>query len=189
MSFYDPAIVAFLAIYDFAVIVALGLLVFACVTDFLTMTIPNWISVAILSAFGVAFGAATLIHLPAFESWKMHGMALGAMFILTFIMFMCRVWGAGDSKLASAVALWIGLKGFMTFLLVMSFTGVGLVALYFILRKTRIDFSALGEQSWPLRIRAGERTIPYGIAIAFGALCTFVQLGYLDLSNLLQGLL
>lgn len=185
----DPSIIVFIVLYDLAVIAALGLLAFACVTDFLTMTIPNWISVAVLAAFGIAFGVATLIHFPVFENWKMHGAALALMFGLTFIMFICRVWGAGDSKLASAVALWIGLKGFMTFMVVMSFTGVGLVALYFILRKTKMDFSALGEHSWPIRIRAGEKTIPYGIAIAFGALWTFVDLGYLDLSNLLQGLL
>lgn len=188
MLLHDPAIIIFVALYDLALIAALGLLVFSCVTDFLTMIIPNWIPVAVLAAFGVAFGVAGLIHLPAFEDWKIHGAALGAMFVLTFIMFMARVWGAGDSKLASAVALWIGLKGFMTFLMVMSFAGVGLVVLYFILRKSKADFSALGEQSWPMRVKAGERTIPYGIAIASGAVWTFFHLGYLDLYNLLQGL-
>ncbi|MDB5490408.1 MAG: type leader peptidase family protein [Micavibrio sp.] len=189
MHLHDPAMIVFVALYDLAVIAALGLLAFSCVTDFLTMTIPNWISVAILAAFGVAFGVAALVHIPAFYGWKMHGAALGLMFVVTFIMFVCRVWGAGDSKLASAVALWVGLKGFMTFLVVMSFAGVGLVALYYVFRKSKADYTALGEQSWPMRVRAGEKTIPYGIAIAFGAIWTFFELGYLDLCNLVQGLL
>lgn len=185
---HDPAIIVFVALYDLAVIAALGLLAYSCVTDFFTMTIPNWVSVGILTAFAVAFTVAGLVGIPAFYGWKAHGAALVLMFVVTFIMFICRVWGAGDSKLASAVALWIGLKGFLTFLVVMSFTGVGLVALYYIFRKSKLNFTALGEQSWPMRIRAGEKTIPYGIAIAFGALWVFLTLGYLDLYNLLQGL-
>lgn len=188
MLFYDPSVIVFIAIYDLAVIAALGLLAYACVTDFFTMTIPNSISVGVLAAFAVAFGVATLVGIPAFYGWKSHAAGLALMFIVTLIMFICRVWGAGDSKMASAVALWISLKGFMTFLLVMSFTGVGLVALYYIFKKSGRSFAVCGAQSWPVRVRAGERVIPYGIAIAAGAIWTFFTLGYLDLYNLLQGL-
>lgn len=189
MFFHSPEMIPFVAIYDIAVLVALGLLAFACVTDFLSMTIPNGVSIAILAAFGVAFGVSHLIDLPAFSGWKVHLAGLGVMFVLTFIMFICRIWGAGDSKLSSAVALWIGLKSFMTFLAVMSFAGLGLVLMFYVFRKTRFDYAGkFGAQSWPARVKAGERVIPYGIAIGIGAIWTFFSAGYLDLYSLVQGL-
>jgi prepilin peptidase CpaA len=184
-----PELIAFVAIYDFAVLAALGFLLWACVTDFMTMTIPNQVSIGLIVSFAVAFIVAKMIGLPAFSDWKTHAAALGAMFVLTFIMFLLKVWGAGDSKLASAVALWIGLKGFVTFLLVMSFAGVGLVLGSIILSKARLSYTGFEETSWPRRLKAGGKTIPYGIAIAFGAIWTFFTLGYLDLYRLINGML
>ena len=190
MFFHSPEMIPFVAIYDIAVLVAIGLLAFACVTDFFYMTISNGVSLGILAAFAVAFGAAHLMDLPAFSEGWGHLAGLCVMFVLTFIMFMCRVWGAGDSKLSTSVALWLGLKGFMTFLLVMSFAGLGLVLLFYVFRKIQFDYAAkLGPQSWPARVNNGERVIPYGIAIGIGAIWAFFSAGYLDLCNLVQCLL
>ena len=183
-----PELIVFVALYDVAVLAALGLLFWACVTDVLTMTIPNEVSLGLLGAFVVAFGIALAIDMPAFSNWKAHGTAFGIIFILTFMMFVLRVWGAGDSKLATGVALWIGLKGIVTFVLVMSLAGIVLALASYVLRALPYSYASLGPQSWPARLKAGERNIPYGIAIAVGAIWAFCSLGYLDLATLMQNI-
>lgn len=183
-----PELVVFIALYDIAVLVAIGLLAWACFTDFTTMTIPNWVSIGLITSFVFAFGISNLIGMPVFDGWKTHASALAAMFVLTFFMFVFRIWGAGDSKLASGVALWIGLKGFIVFLVVMSFVGFFLALASYGLRRLNVSYAHLGEQSWPARLKSGAGTIPYGIAIAIGAIWAFFDLGYLDLHMLIQGI-
>ena len=40
------------------------------------------------------------------------------------------------------------------------------------------------ENSWVARVQAGESKVPYGVAIALGALASFVEIGYLERDTL-----
>ncbi len=171
--------VLFQALYAGAVLVAVAAMLASCASDFRTMTIPNRYPVTIALAFVVAFGASLGLEQSPFAAFYMHSMALGLMLGLTFIMFAVKVWGAGDSKLASALSLWFGLQGFSVFLLVMALGGLALIAVGAVIR--RLPDGPLwlsGPGSWPQRLKSGDRVLPYGIAIAAGGLAAFAERGY-----------
>jgi prepilin peptidase CpaA len=172
-------------IYACSVLGALGCLLWACKTDLLSMTIPNRIPLLLAALFIPAYfcGAS-----EGFLHWKAHLAAVGLMFVVTFIMFALKIWGAGDSKLATALSLWIGLKGLVTFLSVMALSGLGLVAISLVIRKIKFKPGIFPEQSWIRRLQAGEKNLPYGIAIVAGGVAAFIERGYFDfLSPLLHG--
>ena len=86
--------------------------------------------------------------------------------------------GGGDVKLASAVAIWVGLGGMIRYALAVAAAG-GVVALvmYFISRKsirqdikTNLTLAALQQNLPTVEARsAGRPSVPYGLAIAAGA--------------------
>ena len=81
-------------------------MVFAAISDLLTMTISNRVSIALVVLFvGMAFACG----LSATEiAWHL---ACGALtLVLTFFLF-ARGWiGGGDAKLAAATAIWLGFE-------------------------------------------------------------------------------
>lgn len=176
-------------VYCGSVLAALAAMVAAGVSDFRTMTIPNRYPVAILGAFFVAFpaSAALMRGESPFDPLAAHIMALGLVLAVTFAMFGLRVWGAGDSKLASAIAVWLGLKGLVVFFMVMAVAGMALVALGKVLQYSR-RFPADPAGLWPSRLRAGQRVLPYGIAIACGGVAALAEGGIFDVLALLQAI-
>lgn len=170
-------------LYGIAMFVAVGALLAACITDFRTMTIPNSLSLILAGAFFVAYGASFAMgpdSTPFAAPW-VHILAFIVMLFLTFLMFAFGVWGAGDSKLAAAIALWIGFKGILPFFVMMSLAGLGLILLNLVFTRTRFAIPGCGPQSWPEKARRGERVLPYGIAIVMGTLITFAVLGYFQI--------
>lgn len=168
-----------LIFFLFAVFAALGAGILAALSDLRGMTIPNILSVAIIAAFFAAYGVLWLSGRDdVFGSVSSHLLSVVIVFGVTLAMFMLRAIGAGDSKLASAFALWTGLKGMMPFLFYMALAGgvLGLAALA--LRKWK-PVKAPREGGWIARVQNGENGVPYGAAIFAGALASFVKLGYL----------
>jgi prepilin peptidase CpaA len=82
-------------------------------------------------------------------------------FVLLAIAFYLRMMGGGDVKLASAIALWFAPQGTLRFLIYMSVAG-GVLTL-----------AVVGLHK--LRKKEGKPEIPYGVAIAFGALTILAQ--------------
>lgn len=171
-----------LGVYGLALTVAVGALLAACVTDFYTMTIPNILPALLAAAFVVAYGAGWGISHGGgeviFAPLHIHALAFGLMLFVTFLMFAFGIWGAGDSKLAAAIALWIGLAGIVPFFITMSLAGLALILGNFVFSRTRFAIPGCGERSWVARVRRGERILPYGIAIAIGAISAFAACGY-----------
>lgn len=170
-----------LFIVIFCVVVALGFAAAAAWSDWSGMVIPNSYSVGIIVSFIVAYGAFYFLAPESgyFMGIKAHGIALIIVFAITFILFSLRMLGAGDSKLAAAIALWTGFKGLMPFLFFMGIVGgiLGLIALY--LKKNK-PIANPKEGSWFDRVQKGESAVPYGIAIAVGAVVAFFDMGYFD---------
>lgn len=174
-----------LFIVIFCAIVALGFCIASAWSDWNGMVIPNVYPVGVLTSFIIAYGAAFVLapEITYFGTPKSHLIALGAIFGVTFILFSLRMIGAGDSKLAAVVALWVGLEGLMTFLFFMGIVGglLGLVALY--IQKAK-PVAEPKEGSFVDRVQKGESAVPYGIAIAVGAIVAFYMVGYFDPENL-----
>jgi prepilin peptidase CpaA len=164
----------------FCMLVALGFGIASGVSDFKSMTIPNIYAAGVLLAFIPAFAADifTGAGMEFFASWKSHVIAMVLMFAVTFVLFSVKLIGAGDSKLITAFSLWVGLSGLAAFLFYMAVLGAMLgIATKIMNKKTLVQSPK--EGGWIAKSQAGATGVPYGIAIAFGALIAFWQLGYL----------
>ncbi len=163
----------------FCMLVAIGFGVISAVSDFKSMTIPNIYAGCIILAFIPAFAADAFsgAGMEFFASWKAHLAAGALVFGLTFALFSFRVIGAGDSKLCSAFALWVGMSGLASFLFYMAVVGALLGFATKVMNKRKLMENP-PEGSWIAKSQAGNMGVPYGIAICFGAIVAFYQLGY-----------
>ena len=147
-----------------------ALMVFAAVSDLLTMTISNRVSIALAALF---IGMALACGLPPMDIlWHL---ACGAsMLVITFSMF-ARGWiGGGDAKLAAATAIWLGFDHLGDYALSASALG-GLLTLIMIgLRKLPLP-GALVARRWAARLHEPSTGIPYGVALASAGLILYPE--------------
>ena len=147
-----------------------ALMAFAAASDLFTMTISNRVSLALAAGFlvlAVASGMGTydiLMHLAA-----------GALVLaIAFGCFAMGWMGGGDAKVAAAAALWFGFAHLMSYLLYASVFGGALTLLLLQFRQWPLPVSFAG-QLWLARLHAKETGIPYGIALAIGALMIYPE--------------
>jgi prepilin peptidase CpaA len=133
------------------------LLVWAAALDVLTRSIPNSISISLSVAFAIFAAAAGL----SVEDIAAHVLCALLFLGCGFALFSAKLIGGGDVKLCAAAALWLGFGGAQPFLHSMAIAG-GLLALVYLAR--HIIGAGFGLDA------SGARTIPYGVAIAAGAL-------------------
>ena len=147
-----------------------ALMAFAAVSDLFTMTISNRISLLLLAGFALL---ATFGGMSALEVLS----HLGAGAVVLVIAFGCFAmgWiGGGDAKLAAATALWFGFDHLMPYLLYASLIGGALTLLIIQFREFPLPRQFL-SQSWLLRLHDKRTGIPYGIALAIGALVIYPE--------------
>lgn len=146
-----------------------ALVLTAAFSDVVTFTIPNWIPLALLAAFPVA-GFAVGVPLPAIG---LH-LAIGfAVLVAGMALFALRWMGGGDAKLIAAVALWLGWPALAPFALSAAMAGGGLAIALLMLRSAHFrPMISLGPR-WVNKLAEPGHGIPYGVAIAAGALTAF----------------
>lgn len=154
---------AILTIFPAAVILA-------AFTDLFTMTIPNRISLVLVAAFLVLAPFAN-ITLPQFGWHIAAGLIVLA---VTFGLFIAGIIGGGDAKLVSAVALWVGMDHLLPYLLVASLFGGALTLGLLSFRKMPLPLQ-LDKLGWIARLHSPKGKIPYGIALAAGALWIYPE--------------
>lgn len=138
--------------YGLLIALAIALL-YAAITDIRSRLIANWLNIAI------AAGAPIFWWASGMSLWPDVAIQLGiavAAFCVFAGMFAIGLMGGGDVKLLTALALWIEPSGFITLLLIMALAGGALTI-------------AMGAYHF-LRREKEKLAIPYGVAIAFGAL-------------------
>lgn len=152
----------------FAVIPALvflGLVLTAAMKDALSFTIPNWVSLALLVAFGPA-ALAVGMPLPVIAL----NVGIGAAALVAgMVMFAMRWLGGGDAKLLAAVSLWLGWAGIPTFLIGTALAGGALAIMLLTLRSASLRPLLLLGPRWVNRLAEPGEGVPYGVAIAVGA--------------------
>jgi prepilin peptidase CpaA len=148
--------------------------VLSCLSDIRRLRIPNMHSLIVMACFVPAF----FLSPNYFGRWWEHLGALLIIFLITYIMFTLRMMGGGDSKLGSALALWVGLPGVVPFVFYMGVTG-GVIALFSLWMRRKKPFDNPPEESWMAQVQAGRNAIPYGIAIVFGAWGAMLSTGML----------
>lgn len=141
-----------------------AVMAFAGAMDLLTMTIPNRVSIALVAAF---FLIAPLMGMPA-GTMMMHVAAGLLMLAAGIALFAVGGFGGGDAKLLAAGALWIGFDGLLAYLIWVTVFGGALALAVIFYRK--MPFDAYPIPGWAHRLHKAGSGIPYGIAIAAGAM-------------------
>lgn len=146
-----------------------ALVLFAAVKDATSFTIPNWISLALVAIFPVAGLAAGL----PLATLGLHAAVAAGALVAGMAMFALRWVGGGDAKLIAASVLWLGLPALPSFLLGAAVTGGVLAIALILLRSPQLRAVVLSGPRWVNRLTEPGEGIPYGVAIAAGALLAF----------------
>ena len=155
--------------FEAAVLVILPFAVaFAAATDLFTMKIPNRLCVLLVLAF---FPLALLAGLGPWE--LVDHLAAGALLLgLGMLLFIPGWFGGGDAKLMAAVGLWVGTANLLPYMVYVALAG-GIIAMaFFSARSVPLPRALLG-QAWALRLHRHDTGIPYGLALAAGALLVY----------------
>jgi prepilin peptidase CpaA len=147
-----------------------GLMVFAAVSDLLTMTIPNRVSLILVAGF---FAIALAMQMP----WNVvgwHVLAGVAMLIFGFVMFNFGWIGGGDAKLAASTSLWLGFGVLADYGLLAAVFGGVLTLAILQLRRAKLP-GRLMSVAWLARLHDAKAGIPYGIALAVAGLAVYPQ--------------
>ncbi len=150
----------------FAVIFVFSV-VFAMISDFSRLRIPNSVSLVLVAAFAVyaAFGGIGSIWPPLILA--------GVVFAILFGCFAMGWIGAGDVKFLSALMLWAGPAHGAVFFALFAIFG-GLFALGLVgLRRALPFYPILGDLPILSKVSRWARNglCPYGIPIGLAALC------------------
>lgn len=149
---------AIMMVFPFAV-------AFAASMDVFTMTIPNRVSLALVTAFFL------LAPFAGIGPTKMafHLLTGIAMLAAGIALFACGVFGGGDAKLLAAVALWIGLDDLPLYMMMVAVTG-GVLSLAMLAYRKLPQPRVLLGQAWAERLHAKNGGVPYGVALGAAAL-------------------
>src|SRR6201990_2602895 len=156
-----------------------ALMAFAATSDLFTMTISNRVSILLAAAFLVLAVASGMSPYDMMSH-------LGAGALVLVVAFGCFAmgWvGGGDAKVAAAAALWFGFGHLLNYLLYASLFGGALTLLLLQFRQWPLPYLFAG-QAWLLRLHAKERGIPYGIALAIGALMIYPETDWIKAVDL-----
>lgn len=144
-------------------------MVFAAISDMVSMTIANRVSVILVATFMII---APLVGL----SWPQYGMHLAAgaaLLTITFALFSFGAMGGGDAKLISATAVWMGFgDALLQYLIVSTILGGVLTVAIVLYRNSQLPIVA-GEIGFLRRISDKSEGIPYGIALGLGGLLIY----------------
>jgi len=148
-----------------------ALVLFAAARDVSSFTIPNWISLALAAVFpAAAFAAGVPLTTIGLD------VAIGAGVLMAgMVMFALRWLGGGDAKLFAASALWLGWPALATFGLAAALTGGVLALILVTLRSAPLRSVVLLGPRWVVRLAEPGEGVPYGVAIAAGALVAFPE--------------
>lgn len=151
---------SFIALLIFPILMA-----YSAMSDLLTMRLPNRLTVTIFLCF-LALALAVSMPLAMLGENISCGLA---MLLVGFFMF-SRGWiGGGDAKLLAAIAAWLGWSALLEFVLLTAMLG-GAMSL-FVMQWRRWPLPGfMAGAPWIVRLHDPKEGVPYGIALAFGAL-------------------
>jgi prepilin peptidase CpaA len=143
-------------------------LAFAAVSDLLTMTISNRLTLGLAAAFLVAapFSGMDVTTLG------LHLAVGGAVLAVAFFCFAMGWVGGGDAKLAAAIALWLGPPATLGFILLASIFG-GVLTIVLLIFRRQIWPAFIVGQPWVQRLHDQKAGVPYGVALAAAGLAVY----------------
>jgi prepilin peptidase CpaA len=144
-------------------------MIMAAIKDAAIMKIPNWISLLTIALFFIMMPFAWT-GFPAFGEHLLVGLVV---FAAGFAMFALGWLGGGDAKLMAATSLWWVWSDLIMYIF---YTGVigGVLALLMLVGRKYAPVW-LSTSSWGYGLFKEEKKMPYGLALAGGALLTLPQ--------------
>ena len=141
---------------------------YAAISDLLTMTISNRLTLILMAAF-IVLSPTTGMDLHTFG---LHWAAGGAVLAVAFFCFAMGWIGGGDAKLASVTALWLGWEGTIEFIAIGSIFG-GVLTLFLLSFRRSVLPAFIIRQSWIRRLHDENEGVPYGVALAAAGLIAY----------------
>lgn len=144
-------------------------MVFAAISDMLSMTIANRVSLLLVATFAVV-APLTGMELSAY-AWHF---AAGALVLgITFSLFAMGAMGGGDAKLLAATAVWMGMSYELIVYAVYASIIGGLLTLFLVIYRGS-PFAMLTGTNIFLRHFADPKAgIPYGVALGIAGLLAY----------------
>ncbi|MER0238712.1 prepilin peptidase [Fulvimarina sp. MAC8] len=143
-------------------------MIYAAISDIMTMTIPNRLCILLAIAFPMA---AYLCGMSTSDFLGHSSFGILA-FLIGFAMFAANLMGGGDAKLLAATAFWIGPYDAMTYLVIASALG-GLMAIG-ILYARSLAVPVTGYV-FADRLLTDKTGVPYGVALGISGLYVYAE--------------
>jgi prepilin peptidase CpaA len=146
-------------------------MVFAALSDLLSMTIANRVSLLLVGTFAV-LAPMTGMDLASI-GW--HAAAFAAVLAVTFGLFAVGGMGGGDAKLLAATSLWMGFgMPLLDYLVTSAFIGGALTLFILVFRNSALAV-VTSRNPFLRNLSEGTAGVPYGIALGIGGLLTYPQ--------------
>lgn len=146
-------------------------MVFAAVSDTLSMTIANRVPLLLLGVFAVV---APLTGMD-WMTYGWHFLAGALVLSVTFTMFATGGMGGGDAKLIAATALWMGFNATLVQYLVASAFLGGVLTLAILSYRSSALSMMTGRNMFLKNFTQEAGGVPYGIALGIGGLLTYPE--------------
>lgn len=144
-------------------------MVFAALSDMLSMTIANRVSIILLATFAIV---APLTGME-WASFGRHFAAGGLVLAVTFALFAIGGMGGGDAKLLAASAVWLGFDmQLMEYLVYTAFLGGVLTVAILAYRGSALAVYT-GHNPFLRHFADGKAGVPYGVALGVGGLLAY----------------
>ena len=136
--------------------------------DITRYIIPNWLVASLFFLYPLAVDL-----LPVPVDWRMALLGMAGIFAVGYAVFAFKWMGAGDIKLLTVCALWVGLKPLSEFIFLVALLGGAFAVIIWGLRKL-LPYVLKKLPPLPRILREGE-PMPYGVAIAAGFLIMMAE--------------
>jgi len=142
------------------------LLVAGACWDIATFKIPNFVSLALLTAFSLYVLA---VHMPLGEL-GIHLLVGATGLTIGFFLFALGYIGGGDAKFLASILLWIGGGAdAIDYALIAALVGGALTIALVSLRSLPLP-AMFVSHAWIMRLHDSKSGVPYGVALGAGAL-------------------
>lgn len=146
-------------------------MLFAAISDTLSMTIANRVPVILLVVFALVAPMTGM----GWADYGLHFAAGAAVLLFTFAIFAIGGMGGGDAKLLAATAVWMGMgTPLVKYLVVSAFLGGALTLAILSYRKSAIAVFT-SRNMFMRNFAEGAAGVPYGIALGAGGLLVFPE--------------
>mgnify|MGYP001162040194 CR=1 FL=1 len=146
------------------------LMFYSALSDVLTMTIANWVSITLVATFCVV----AVLSSMSLSDFGWH-VSCGVTVLLITFFFFARGWiGGGDAKLASATSLWMGWENVDEYSLLFALFGGVLTLVILVIRFGSLP-AFVAERAWMRRLRDKSNGVPYGVALACAGMIVYPQ--------------